>query len=229
MLHLTFATLAVGAPCAVATMGSLWRRSPATPAAPERAERDLLARLQAGDEAAFEQLVRVHSGRMLAVAKRLLRNEDDAHDALQEAFLAAFRALPQFQGDSQLSTWLHRIVVNAALMKLRTRARRPQVSIEELLPAFTEDGHHADPPDPWQESASELAERAEMCDFVRRSIDALPENYRAVLLLRDILGMDTEEAARAMELTPNAVKVRLHRARQALRTLIDRKRKEVRP
>jgi len=79
----------------------------------------LLARLRAGEEAAFEQLVRAQSGRMLAVARRLLGNEEDARDAVQEAFAAAFRSVAGFSGSSRLSTWLHRIVVNAALMKLR--------------------------------------------------------------------------------------------------------------
>jgi len=97
-------------------------------------ESDLVARLRAGDEAAYAELVRTQGGRMFAVARRLLRSDDDAADAVQEAFVSAFRAIASFEGGARLSTWLHRIVVNAALMKLRTRARRPEVSIEELLP-----------------------------------------------------------------------------------------------
>lgn len=105
-----------------------------------------VARLRSGDEAAFEQLVRQHTGPMLAVARRLLRNEDAARDAVQEAFISAFRGLKTFREDSTLSTWLHRIVVNAALMRLRREKRRPETRIEDLLPRFTETGEHASAP-----------------------------------------------------------------------------------
>ena len=175
--------------------------------------------LKKGDAAAFERLVRDHAGRLLSVARRLLRSEDDAQDALQDAFLSAFRALERFETRARLSTWLHRIVVNASLMKLRRRQRKPEESIEDLLPKFKDDGHHADPPGPWRESSG--AERNELRQVVRESIDRLPETHRTVLLLRDIEGFDTEETAKLLEVTSNAVKIRLHRARLALRGLID--------
>ena len=113
----------------------------------------LLTKLRASDTAAYETLVRTYSGRLLAVTRRLLRNEEDARDAVQDAFLSAFRALHTFEEGSLLSTWLHRIAVNAALMKLRTRRRHPEDSIEDLLPKYTEDGHREDghgaiPPNP---------------------------------------------------------------------------------
>src|SRR5215510_12491477 len=88
-------------------------------------EPKLLERLLAGDEQAYEELVRTYGGRMLAVARRFLPVEEDARDAVQDAFLSAFRSISSFEGHAQLSTWLHRIVVNAALMKLRTRRRKP--------------------------------------------------------------------------------------------------------
>src|SRR5262245_52418857 len=109
------------------------------PSAP--GEPKLLERLLAGEEAAYEQLVRTYGGRMLAVARRFLPVEEDARDAVQDAFLSAFRSIRRFEGNAQLSTWLHRIVVNAALMKLRTRRRKPEQSIEDLLPGYLEDGH----------------------------------------------------------------------------------------
>src|SRR5262245_13642721 len=105
-------------------------------------DRTLLARLRAGDEAAYDLLVRTYGGRMLAVARGLLRREEDARDCVQAAYVSAFTGLATFNGGCQLSTWLHRIVVNAALMKLRTRRRKPEESIEALLPTFLEDGHH---------------------------------------------------------------------------------------
>jgi RNA polymerase sigma-70 factor (ECF subfamily) len=181
----------------------------------------LVARLKAGDEQAFEQMVRAHGGRMLAVARRFVGGDDDAaRDVVQDAFLSAFRGIRQFDGHAQLSTWLHRIVVNAALMRIRARQRRPEQSIEPLLPAFQEDGHHLEPVQSWRESAEQQLERRQMHALVRAAIADLPEGHRTVLLLRDIEERSTREAADVLGITENAVKLRLHRARQALGTLI---------
>ena len=182
-------------------------------------EKALVERLQAGDEKAYETLVRQHSGRMLAVAKRFLRDDDDAGDAVQEAFVSAFRAIDRFEGEARISTWLHRIVVNAALMKLRTRRRKPESSIDELLPRWREDGHPVETPTPW--SAEKLVQRDQLRGLVRDGIDRLPESYREVLILRDLEELDTKEAAELLEISPNALKTRLHRARQALREILD--------
>jgi len=184
-------------------------------------ESRLLERLRRRDEAAFEELVRAHTGRMLSVAKRLLRNEDDARDAVQDAFLSAFRAIGRFEGESQLGTWLHRIVVNAALMKLRTRRRKPEESLDGLLPRFLEDGHMERPAAPWALPADRTVEQGELRRLVLDRIEALPETYRTILLLRDVEELDTDETAKALGISPGAVKTRLHRARQALRELLD--------
>lgn len=181
----------------------------------------LLKRLRSGDDAAFEHWVRRQGPRMLAVARRFLHSEEDAQDAVQDAFLMAFRALDRFQGNASLSTWLYRIVVNAALMKIRNRKRRPTVSMEELLPGFLEDGHQQEPASEWDLSAEELAGRRETRALVRSAIDRLPATYRTVLLLRDIEELDTGETAQVLGISENAVKIRLHRARQALRALLD--------
>lgn len=188
---------------------------------PEIDEKRLLDRLRGGEEAAFAELMRTYGGRMLAVARRMLRSEEDASDAVQDAFLSAFRALDAFQGDALLSTWLHRIAVNACLMKLRTRRRKPEASIEELLPAFLEDGHQAQPACAWQEASDEQLAREDLRRLVRACIDRLPEGHRTILVLRDVEELDTEETAALLGLTAGAVKTRLHRARQALRTLLD--------
>jgi len=182
----------------------------------------LLARLRRGEEAAFEVLIRTFGGRLLAVARRFVRNEEDARDIVQTAYFSAFRALDTFEGSCQLSTWLHRIVVNAALMKLRSRRRKPEESIDMLLPAFQEDGHHVEHFSDWATPADQLIERAETRAIVRASIDRLPHQYRTVLLLRDIEERSTQEVAEMLATTPMAVKVRLHRARQALSTLLRR-------
>lgn len=183
-------------------------------------ESSLLAQLRSGDEAAFETLVRTYSPRLLALARRIVGSDEEARDVIQDAFLSAFRSLARFQGDARLSTWLHRIVVNTALMKLRTRRRRPEESIEPLLPAFLADGHYAEKFSAWSEPADVMLARDEVRALVRKRIDELPESFRTVLVLRDIEGLDTEETARVLDTTPNAVKIRLHRARQALRTLL---------
>jgi len=180
----------------------------------------LVNRLRAGDERAFEDLVRTFGGRLLAVARRFVRSEEDAQDIVQSAYLSAFRALNQFEGNCQLSTWLHRIVVNTALMKLRSKRRKPEESIEDLLPAFQEDGHHVEQFADWNTPADLLMERHQTRATVRACIERLPDNYRVVLLLRDIEERSTQEAAEALSITPTAVKVRLHRARQALSTLL---------
>jgi RNA polymerase sigma-70 factor (ECF subfamily) len=183
-------------------------------------ETELLARLRAGEDAAYEELVRTYSPRLLAVARRIVGTDEDARDVIQDAFLNAFRSLRNFHGDARISTWLHRIVVNSALMKLRTRKRKPEESIEPLLPAFLADGHYAEKFSSWGEQADTALSRTETQELVRQRIDELPESFRTVLVLRDIEGLDTEETARVLDTTPNAVKIRLHRARAALRTLL---------
>lgn len=182
----------------------------------------LLARLRAGDEGAYEAFVRAHGEALLAVARRFFRNEDDARDALQDAFLAAFKALPRFEGGSKLSTWLHRIVVNACLMKLRSSRRRRESSIEGLLPTFRPDGHREDVGPGWSHEPKDLLENGEARRLVREKLDQLPDDFRTVLLLRDIEELDTAATAAALEISEAAVKTRLHRARQALRTLLER-------
>lgn len=180
----------------------------------------LVNALKAGHDWAFEFMVRTYGGRLLAVARRICRNEEDARDAVQAAYLSAFRSLSQFEGSAQLSTWLHRIVVNMALMRLRSQRRKPEESIELLLPAFQDNGHHVEQFTDWGVRADQRLEREQERNLVRTCIAKLPDNYREVLLLRDIEELSTEEAARQLAITATAVKVRLHRARQALFTLL---------
>ena len=185
-----------------------------------RDDEALLAGLRAGDAASYEVLVRTHGGRMLAVARRFLRNEADARDCVQDAFLLAFRQIHTFEGRSSVGTWLHRIVVNAALMKIRARLGQREESLDGLLPEFDAMGNRLERSAPIGPPADILVQRREVRDLVRQSIDRLPEGYRTVLILRDIEGYDTEETARLLDMTPGNVKARLHRARAALKTLI---------
>jgi RNA polymerase sigma-70 factor (ECF subfamily) len=179
-------------------------------------EAALLTRLRVGDEDAYALLVRTYGGRMLAVARGLLRHDEDARDAVQTAYVSAFNGLRTFKGECQLATWLHRIVVNTALMKLRTRRRKPEESIEPMLPTYLEDGHHTQNFAEWALQADRLLEQREARALVRSAIGQLPESHRTVLMLRDIEELSTEEVAVTLGITANAVKIRLHRARQAL-------------
>jgi RNA polymerase sigma-70 factor (ECF subfamily) len=196
---------------------------PASDRSTHSPEAALVLRLKAGDGDAFEELVRAAGGRLLAVARRLLRDEEAARDAVQDAFLCAFRSIQGFDGNAQLSTWLHRIVVNAALMRIRSRQRRPELSIEPMLPTFAEDGHHAEPVVSWAESAAHALESKETRALVRAAIEELPETYRTVLMLRDLEDLSTREAADVLGASENAIKLRLHRARQALAVIIRRR------
>ena len=181
----------------------------------------LIAGLRSGDSGAFERLVREYGPRLLRLARRFLANEEDARDALQDAMIAVHKSIGNFESSSSLSTWLHRIVVNASLMRLRSKRRHPEEDIEQYLPRFLEDGHQVEASTSWTESADRVIEREELRASVRDAIAKLPEGYRIVLHLRDIEELSTAETAEILGVTKNVVKIRLHRARQALRTLLD--------
>jgi len=187
---------------------------------PETEERALVARLKADDDTAYEEVVRRFGPRMLSVARRLLTQEQDAQDAVQDAFLSAFKSIGNFQGDAKLATWLHRIVVNAALMKLRSKRRKPESAIDDLLPKYHDDGHRRGNGD-WRITHDTAVQTSEIREQVLAAIDKLPDLYRDILMLRDIEELTTEEAAQQLEITEGAVKTRLHRARLALRETLD--------
>ena len=187
----------------------------------ESGEVCLVRSLQGGDSRAYDTLVREYGPRMLAVARRMLSCRQDAADAVQDAFVSAFKAIGSFEGSSSLGTWLHRVTVNACLMRIRTRSRKGAASIEELLPCFDENGHHAQAVARWG-GALERIETEETRARVHACIDRLPDSYRTVLVMRDIEEMDTHATAVALNTTEGNVKTRLHRARQMLRTLLEK-------
>jgi len=180
----------------------------------------LIERICAGDAHAFEELVAMHGGHMMTVARRFLRCEQDVYDAVQDALISVFKNAGRFEQNSKLSTWLHRITVNACLMKLRSQRRRHEVEIDDLLPTFDNTGHQSAPNAAWSDGPLAHASRSELQKRVRACIDQLPDDYRNVLMLRDIEQLDTDEAARMLDCSAACVKTRLHRARQALRTLL---------
>ncbi len=184
-------------------------------------ELTIVEQMRAGVAEGFEACVRSHCTRLSAVARRILRNEEDTLEVVQEAFLAAFRQLHRFEGRSQLATWLHRILVNEALGRLRARERHPERPIEEFLPHFRDGEHQIEAPKAWNIAPETVVQDQETRDLVHRCINELPDTYRIVLLLRDIEELDTEETARVLGTSAGVVKTRLHRARQALRCLLD--------
>lgn len=180
-------------------------------------ETELLAALQAGDRTAFVRLVELYEGQVYNLALKLLHDEDEAEDVLQETFLNAYRGLATFEGRSKLSTWIYRIATNASLMRLRkNRGQAATVSLEESTDL-----------EGWQPTLRELIDWSGMPDEVllseeaRRVMDeavaALPESLRVVFVLRDIEDLSAAETGEILGLSIPAVKSRLHRARLKLR------------
>jgi RNA polymerase sigma-70 factor (ECF subfamily) len=192
---------------------------------PEGKQSDLalVARLQAGDRSVFREIVRRHQEKVYRLALRLTRDEARAQDAMQDAFLQVFRKIGQFQEQSAFTTWLYRITVNAALMRIRSEKRHQEASLDDVSPRYSETGEIAEAVDDWSTAVDDDAGNRELALHASRAVDALPEGYRSVFLLRELEELSTEEVAQILELTVPTVKTRLHRARLALRkALADR-------
>jgi RNA polymerase sigma-70 factor (ECF subfamily) len=185
---------------------------------PESADEALAARAAAGDDSAFEELVRRYQTRVFRLACRLT-SDTDAPDVLQESFLQVYRHLPSFRGESRFSTWLYRITTNAALMHRRTRARRPAEPLDAFLPRFDGDGRHAATPAELQVAAQadELLDRQFLAEKAREGIARLPDLYREAFVLRDLEEMSTSDVALTLGVEPATVRQRVHRARLMLR------------
>ncbi|MEP0047194.1 MAG: sigma-70 family RNA polymerase sigma factor [Roseobacter sp.] len=169
----------------------------------------------------ISKLVREHSDWMLGAALRILKDRAHAEDAVQVAFTRIWSKFHAFEGRSALQTWMHRVVVNEALMTLRKIKRRKERSIDDLLPVFDESGCRVELEDNTTSTPEALLSRRQTYDHVRAAIMSLPDKYRLVLCLRDIAGFSTAETSEALELSEANVKVRLHRARAALKTLLE--------
>jgi len=184
-------------------------------------EEELVEHLRAGDQDAYETVVREHGAKLLSTARRYLPEEADAEDAVQETFLAVLRSVDGFGGNAKLSTWLHRIVVNCCLMKLRSRRRRPEESIADLRTESGDEWEWSEPDSSWSTPVESGVHGEELGRAVRTCIGRLPEGYQTVLQLRVVEELETDEVAERLGITANAVKIRLHRARQALHTLLE--------
>lgn len=192
-----------------------------------RDESRMIASILAGDAQLFHELIRPYERRVYAMALSFLRNEADAEDAAQEAFLKAFRNLASFRGDAKFGTWLVSITLNEARSRIRHRdvikmesLDEPQDDQGQVSPAQLRD---------WKEIPSEALERKEVRLLLQKAVTGLPLIYREVFQLRDIEQLSVNEAAEALGITISSVKVRLHRARMMLQKILAPQLKQVAP
>jgi len=191
-------------------------------AAPPPDDRSLVRRIIQGDQAAFETLMRRHNSRLYRVARAILKNETEAEDALQDAYLDAFRHIREFRGTAALGTWLTRIVVNHALMRVR-RHKRDRVVVPFADPAAGDARPaESDVADDTRESATATVIRGEIRRMLERRIDELPVAFRTVFVMRDVEDMTVEETAACLGIPAPTVRTRLFRARALLRAALAR-------
>jgi RNA polymerase sigma-70 factor, ECF subfamily len=197
-------------------------RAPSHESAPLPAgDADLVARILLRDDAAFEALMRRFNGRLFRVARAILNDDSDAEDALQDAYLDAFRHMSEFRGDAQLGTWLTRIVVNQSLMRLRRR-KRDRVVLPFRRPEGAEEEAEVQVADRRTESAPDGLLRAEMRKLLERRIDELPVAFRTVFVMREVEDMSVQETADSLSIPAATVRTRLFRARALLREALAR-------
>jgi len=183
-------------------------------------ELQLVQAAKGGDVSAFEDLVKRYDRNVFRIAQHITQNREDAEDVVQDAFLKAYQNLGQFQGQSKFYTWLVRIAVNEALMRLRRRRPERMVSLDEDVK--TEDDSVPREVADWSPNPEQQYSQAELKDILTRTIQGLPASFRTVFVLRDVEGLSTEEAAEALDLSIPAVKSRLLRARLQLRERLSR-------
>src|SRR5246127_779147 len=187
---------------------------------PVSAELALAQSAKGGDVSAFEGLVKRYDRNVFRIAQHITQNREDAEDVVQDAFLKAYTNLNQFQGQSKFYTWLVRIAVNEALMKLRRRRPERMVSLDEDVKT-EEDSVPREIAD-WSPNPEQLYKQSELKEILTRTIQGLPAGFRTVFVLRDVEGLSTEETAEALNLSIPAVKSRLLRARLQLRERFSR-------
>ena len=181
----------------------------------------LAARITAADQAAFEVLMRRHNGRLFRVARAILKDDADAEDALQDAYLDAYRNMSRFRGEAQLGTWLVRIVVNRSLMRLR-HTRKDPVVVSMAERNGQPDTAPAEYPDMTSESPANAAVRAEIRRLLERRIDELPVAFRTVFVLREVEELSVEDVSACLGIPASTVRTRVFRARALLREALAR-------
>jgi RNA polymerase sigma-70 factor, ECF subfamily len=183
----------------------------------KKLEETLVRDFQGGDLEAYDKIADIYQKKIYGLSFNLTRNQMDAQDVTQEVLLTLFRKIHTFQGKSAFSSWVYRITLNASYMKLRSKKKEPNVSIDELMPSFNGAGFQQEKIQDWSESTESLLFTNETRDVISKAIDLLPEKEKVVFLLRDVEGLSTEKAGEILDLTVPAVKSRLHRARLFLR------------
>jgi len=185
-------------------------------------EQEFVAALRMGDDLAYEELVRHCGAQVLSVARRYLRSEADAADCFQDTFIAVMNSIDSFSGRSSLRQWVRGVAINQSLMALRRRKRNREDSIEHLMPQFDESGRRIQVAHEYRDAGIESQlDSSALQETVRHCIQQLPDDYRVVILLRDIDGYSTQETAAILGIQVNAVKTRLHRARTALKCMME--------
>lgn len=178
----------------------------------------LVTRVKAGDQQAFETLYRRYVSTVYRQALKLAGNAEEAEEIVQEVFLKLYEKAKTFRGDSAFSTWLYRLTVNTALMKLRRRKRAKEIALDDYLPRYQEDGHHlVRPVIDWSQDQEGRLDTAEIQRICRQALDQLSPVDKAVVVLSDLDGLANREIGKALGLSVPAVKSRLHRARLFLR------------
>ena len=177
----------------------------------------LVRDLQNGNLEAYDKIAEIYQKKIYGLSFNLTRNQMDAQDVTQEVLLTLFRKINMFQGKSAFSSWVYRITVNASYMRLRSKKKEPNVSIDELMPSFNGAGFQQENIQDWSENTESLIFTKETHDVINNAVDLLPEKEKVVFLLRDVEGLSSEKAAEVLDLTVPAVKSRLHRARLFLR------------
>ena len=183
----------------------------------KKLEEALVRQFQGGDLEAYDKIAEIYQKKIYGLSFNLTRNQMDAQDVTQEVLLTLFRKIHTFQGKSAFSSWVYRITLNASYMKLRSKKKEPNVSIDELMPSFNGAGFQQEKIQDWSENTESLLFTNETSDVINKAIDLLPEKEKVVFLLRDVEGLSTEKAGEILDLTVPAVKSRLHRARLFLR------------
>ncbi len=180
----------------------------------------LVDQFKEGDVAAFEEIITRYESKVMNLALRFTRNQEDAEEVMQDVFTTVYRKIDGFRGQSAFSSWLYRIVVNAAFMKLRKKKQNQTVSMEDLAPAVKQYCMERDSITAKQ--SYNIAVSRELQEVLQRAIDKLPDQYRAVFVLRDVDGLSNQETGQILDLSIPAVKSRLHRSRIMLRKRLQR-------
>ena len=177
---------------------------------------DLVEALRRQETWAIEALVTLYGGRVYRLALRITGNREDAEEVVQDAMLSVVRKIDTFRGESVFGSWLYRIVCNAAYGRRRSQAPL-EIPLEEILPAFDEQGRHASLFRDWSSSVHDPAVQGQLRDVLTSAIDKLPHQYRAAIVLRDVEGLSTAEVADTLGIPVPTAKTRAHRARLLLR------------